>query len=125
MLSQNLSIILDSDSLSESSGGGKEGGGGHLLVPLYLVPYSSAKNVHKHKSGNVEYIKRVIKIGILKKSSLMVLLLFSADAPDNFLERELGIKTEVSGGLHFPLISIHDCQIRKMSAFTELCEIIN
>ena len=48
------------------------------------------------------------------------MLLFCANAPDDFLERELGIKRGVKGGF----ISIHGCQIRKKSALTELCEIM-
>ena len=38
---------------------------------------------------------------------------FYANAPDNFLERELSMKRGVNGALHFPFISIHGCQIRK------------
>ena len=36
-----------------------------------------------------------IKFGILRKSALTEVLLFCADAPDNFIERELGIKRGV------------------------------
>ena len=39
------------------------------------------------------------------KSALTELLLFctNAPSPNNFLERELGMKIGVSGGLHFPI----------------------
>ena len=37
-------------------------------------------------------IQRVVKFGVLRKSALMEVLLFCANAPDDFLEREQGIK---------------------------------
>ena len=43
-------------------------------------------------AGNVEY--RVIKFGTLRKSALTEVLLFCANAPDNFLEMYLDIKRE-------------------------------
>ena len=46
---------------------------------------------------------KIVKFGILRKSGLMEVLLFCANAPDNFLERKLGMKREVSWGLHFPI----------------------
>ena len=46
-------------------------------------------------------IKRVVKFGKRRKSALTELLLFCANAPDNFLEREIGMKIKVSGGIHF------------------------
>ena len=40
---------------------------------------------------------------ILRKTVLTEVLLFCANAPDNFLEREQSIKREVSVGYSFPI----------------------
>ena len=40
---------------------------------------------------------------ILRKTVLTEVLLFCANAPDNFLERELDMKRGMGGGLHFPI----------------------
>ena len=44
-------------------------------------------------------IHRVVKFGILRKSALTELLLFCANGPDNFLERN---KERGKGGVSFP-----------------------
>ena len=50
-----------------------------------------------------DYNTKGSKIWYTEKSALTELLLFCANAPDNFLERELGMKRGVSWGLHFPI----------------------
>ena len=60
------------------------------------------------------------KFGIQRKSALTEVLLFCANAPDNFIEMELGMERGVSEGYISPFISIHGCRIRKKSAPTEL-----
>ena len=65
-------------------------------------------------------ILRVVTFGKLRKSALTEVLLFCANAPNNFLEREL-MERGVSGGY----ISIQGCQIRRKLALTELCETID
>ena len=44
-------------------------------------------------------IKRVVKFGKRRKSALTELLLFCANASDNFLERELGMKKGVGASI--------------------------
>ena len=47
--------------------------------------------------------KRVIEFGTPRISALTELLLFCAEAPYNFLEREIGMKREVIVGKTFPI----------------------
>ena len=50
---------------------------------------------------------RVIKLGILRISALTKLLLFCAEAPYNFLGREISMKREVIVGKPSPHSSIY------------------
>ena len=59
---------------------------------LYILLVSKFVKVGNKKTESIrEYrIKRVVRFGILRKSALMRYIL-CANAPENFLERELGM----------------------------------
>ena len=70
-----------------------------------------------HSICHREYrIKRVV-FGILRNSAITELLLFCANAPDNFLEREQGMKRGVRG---FPSMVTESGKSQRLRSYMKL-----
>ena len=71
-----------------------------MIVRLKMI-VAIAYSMFQSNSDNNENIG-LVTFGKLRKSALAEVLLFCANAPDNFLERELSMKKRGKWGITFP-----------------------